>query len=313
LIIAPTGEFGRHITRECLKLENLLVSVLVRNPDKEKDLMEQITKSGGRVIKGDLTKPETLIDVTKGIHTVISAVVGDFKTVVEGQKLILEDGIKNGLKRFAPSEFGLDVWGKIPKGEHYFVDQRLTFREILSKSKVPGLHFTLGMFMEAFAFFNRESFTYWGSPDTKLDLTSQEDAARYLAAAVANMYFGDIMVIGDELTIIQARDIYNKITGKNLALVKGGTIEDLKKKAVEAREKGDFSSAIAYGYGIFVWDGRAKIKDRMNSEFPEVKPLSFEDFVKKYGPSPSYDFFVGNIPKNVEEDMKNHKWGPISS
>lgn len=43
-----------------------------------------MTNAGGRVIIGDMTKLDTLVDSTKGIHTVISALIGDDNVVLEG-------------------------------------------------------------------------------------------------------------------------------------------------------------------------------------------------------------------------------------
>jgi len=240
----------------------------------------------------------------------VSALVGNFKTVVDGQLLFLEDGIKNGVKRFVPSEFGLNVWNNVPKGEHYFTDQRLIFREKLSTSSIPGLHFTNGTFMEAFYLFNKDKFTYWGSPDTEFDLISQEDAAKYLAAAIAKPdRIGDLKVVGQSLTVIQAREIYNKITGKNLELVKGGTIEELRNRILEAKLNKNWAEAIALGYNLFTWSGSGKIKVKMNNEFPEIQPQSWEDFIKKHKEI-SYAFFIDNLPKSVEEELKTYNFGP---
>jgi len=291
-------------------MSNLLVNVFVRNLDKDKQLMEEVKNAGGKVIQGDATNPDTIIGCTKGIHTIVSALVGDFKTVVDGQLLFLEDGIKNGVKRFVPAEFGPDVWNNVPKGEHYFTDQRLIFREKLSLSSIPGLHFTNGNFMEAFYNHNKEKFTYWGSPDTEFDLTSQEDAAKYLAAAIAKPdRIGDLKVVGQTLTITQARDIYNKVTGKNLELVKGGSVEDLQNRIHDAKLKKNWSEAIALGYGLLTWSGKGQIKVKMNNEFPEIQPLTWENFIKKHKEI-SYVSFVYNLPKCVEEELKTYNFGP---
>jgi nucleoside-diphosphate-sugar epimerase len=308
LIVGATGEFGRHITKQCLQNPNLLVNVLVRNPEKHSELMEEVKNAGGNIIKADVTKPDTIVNSTKGIHTIVSALVGDNKTVIDGQILLLEDAVKNGVKRFVPTDYSLDIW-KLSKGEHYFTDQRLIFRERLNKeSSIKGLHLINGFFMETFMMINKDRFSYWGNKDTRLDLTSQEDAARYLASAIAKHdRIGDLKIVGDEITIEQARDIYNKATGRNLEVVREGSIEDLKNLINKEKEEGNFEDvSLNLGYALILWEGRAKIKDRMNQEFPDIKPLSFEQFVKKYGAKPSYDFFANRLPKNAKDEMKTY-------
>src|SRR5688572_25433595 len=108
LIVAPTGKLGAPIAKHCLARPNLLVNVLVRDPSKDRDLLDQVEKAGGKVIKADFADLESLKDTTKGIHTVISAFASqDEKVFVEGHKALIDDAVKNGVARFVPSEFGV--------------------------------------------------------------------------------------------------------------------------------------------------------------------------------------------------------------
>jgi len=52
-----------------------------------------------------------------------------------------------------------------------------------------------------------------------------------------------------------------------------------------------------------------KIKIKMNNEFPEIQPLTWEDFIKKHKEI-SYVSFINNLPKCVEEEIKTYNFGP---
>lgn len=73
LIVGATGRLGSLITKHCLAQPKLLVNILIRNLEKNKELVEAVEKAGGKVWKGDISKPETLEEPMKGIHTVVSA------------------------------------------------------------------------------------------------------------------------------------------------------------------------------------------------------------------------------------------------
>jgi putative NADH-flavin reductase len=144
LIVGATGNLGKLIVHEALKnTEWLNVNVMVRNISKASECVEMIKKAGGKVFEADITKPETFKDITKGMHTVISALIGGEDVILEGQTRLLEDAERNGVVRFIPSDFSFDIWN-FQKGRLYFTDLRLKFKERLDKSKVKGLHFSVG-------------------------------------------------------------------------------------------------------------------------------------------------------------------------
>jgi len=284
LVVGATGQLGSLITKYALKQPNLAVNILIRNPDKNKDLVDEIQKAGGKVIVGDVTKPETLTDSTKGIHTVISALIGDDSTVFEGQRHLAEDAVKNGVKRFVPSDFSLST-DRIQEGEHPFLTSRIKFRKYLETTPVKGLHVTLGIFTETFFFFKTRMFPglhYYQSPDQKIDITTYEDTAKYVAAAVAKPdRVGDLRIHGDELSINEIAAIYKKVTGKDVKPENRGSIEDLKKSIEELRKK-DFFRSILLTYEIFMFDGRGKLESVDNAEFPEIQPTHLEDYIKAH-------------------------------
>jgi len=302
LIVGANGNLGRVITYECLKRPNFLVNILIRDPDKDSGLVEQVKNSGGKCFVGDVTNPESIKDCTKGVHTVISALNGDNRILLDGQKNLLDDALRNGVKRFVPSDFLVDIWN-MNLGEHFFADQRLKFRQILDSSNIKALHITCGVFMETYMYLNREGFTYWGNIDQPIDLTAEEDVAKYLVAAVAKPErAGDLRIVGDEHSTREIVRIYNEVTGKNVEARCLGSVEDLIQTVNGMKNQGKLLEAVELGYAIPIFDGRGKIFDNDNDEFPEVDSLTFEAFLKKYHGKYQYPYSVN---RSITRSLKD--------
>ncbi|RDX67383.1 Isoflavone reductase [Mucuna pruriens] len=121
LILGPTGAIGRHIVWASVKAGNPTF-VLVRktpgsvntvrlvtaaNPETKEELIDNFKNSGVTLIQGDINDHESLVKAIKQVDVVICA----------AGRLLIEDQVKiiaaikqaGNVKRFFPSEFGLDV------------------------------------------------------------------------------------------------------------------------------------------------------------------------------------------------------------
>ena len=61
LAAGASGNHGSAITKQALKQPNLSVTILIRDLDKAKDLVNEVRNADGKVIQGGLSKPETLL------------------------------------------------------------------------------------------------------------------------------------------------------------------------------------------------------------------------------------------------------------
>jgi len=280
LIAGATGAFGLLLTKHCLAYPNLQVNILVRDINKNKEIVDSIVKAGGKVFVGDLVKKDTIKDVTKGMHTVVSCIMTkDLHIFRLSQENLLKDSIENGVKRFVPSEYGsLDY--KAPEGENMVMDAKKKFRMELEKSGINHLYVSNSLFMEYLPYF-AAGFTYWGAtPTVKFSLTAMDDAAQFTAAAIAvPNRTGDLIVAGQHLTMMEVADTYNKVRGTSAQPIRKGSLEDLKKK-MEAELAGDNKlSGMYFSLCRILMDGRSLLTSNDNSEFPQVKPQTFEEFL----------------------------------
>lgn len=285
LIVGASGKLGTLLTKEALKKPNLQVSILVRNPEKIADLAEEVKKSGGNVIKGDISDPASLKDVTKGIHTIISSITAyDEKVYVEGHIALIKDAEVNGVTRFVPNWFCTNVKA-IPREEisrYGIYERKSKIEDYLNTTNLKNLSIFCGVFMETFFLYQKVAPGYWGEPDHLLNFTSYGDTAAYTIAAVANPdQSGDLHISGEDLTAIQAVEVYNKVRGASAEMKKSGSMAELKSLYEEKVKANDFQKALFLALYSMVYDGRTYYAKNDDDKYPEVRFTKFEDFVKQ--------------------------------
>lgn len=270
-----------------------------------------VKNKGGNVFQGDVINANSIKGITKNIHTVISALGGNNEVLLDGQRNLLDDALKNGVKRFLPSDYSFDIW-KFPMGTQYFFDQRLKFKSILDKSNIGSIHVSNGMFMETFLYLNKERFSFWKSLDTLIDLTAQEDVAKYVAAAVSNPNFvGHLKIVGDERRLRDYIDIFNKVTGKSLPVVNEGSLGDLCSQIIKLKNSGDTLEYIKLSYLLAVFDGTGKIMESSNWMFSDIKPMSFEEFMTKKQGKLVLDYSIPEGVTKAKQEIINYVHGNI--
>jgi len=285
LIVAANGKLGSAITEHCLARTDLLVNILVRDLEKNQSLVDSVRVKGGKAFQGDVTQPETLDEATKGMHTVISCVnTVDEKVGVEGQNNLLQASIKNGVRRFVPSDFGVN-YTKFTKEElerSSIVYPKIKFQELLDKSYIIQLHFYQGMIMEMFFQLQAQGFSYWGDDNFKLELTCYDDIAKAVAVVVSEPYLsGHITYVGQRLTHHEIGEIYSRVRGEKKEPHKNGEIEDLKIAYEEKRKEGVFDAEIL-GLYLLTTDERSLFGKDNNEALPTVPATTVEEFLKKH-------------------------------
>jgi nucleoside-diphosphate-sugar epimerase len=281
LIVGATGQLGALITKSCLKHPNLIVNIMVRNPEKNTTLCKEVLRHGGHVIKADVNRPDTIAGKVRGIHTVISALASDDDN---GQYNLLNEVVKSSsVKRFVPSDFALD-YTQLKEGEHPIIDQVMNFRKKLKDCRINGLHINSGCFMEYFFHINSKQLNYWGDAETKINFTSCEDTARFVAEAVADPeLYGDLRFCGDTKSIKEIAEIYNKVRGANLEPHYNGSIQDLRDSITALRNSGDTKTSNLMGLILIISEGKGRFVCTDNATYGNVKAMTVEDYLK-YNP-----------------------------
>lgn len=195
LIIGGTGYIGRHITTASLA-QGHPTFLLVRessapNPDKAK-LLETFKSSGATILYGSIEDYASLVEAIKKVDVVISAI----NTELTGEQFNLIKAIKEvgTVKRFLPSEFGMDVdrqHAVEPIKSVY--DLRVKLRRAIEAEGIPytfvSANCFAGFILPNFAQIGltsppRDKVVIYGDGNTKAVYVKEEDVGTYTIKSV---------------------------------------------------------------------------------------------------------------------------------
>ncbi|KAJ1415336.1 NmrA-like domain [Sesbania bispinosa] len=139
LVLGGTGYIGKFIVEASAKAGHptfaLVRESTASNPEKSK-LLESFKSSGVTLLYGDLSDHESLVKAVKQVDVVISTLGG--QQIDDQVKLIAAIKEAGNIKRFLPSEFGLDV------DRHHavepvasFYEQKVKIRRAIEAAGIP--------------------------------------------------------------------------------------------------------------------------------------------------------------------------------
>ena len=240
---------------------------------------------GVTIVEGDVMKPETLLPACSGVDVVVSA-IGNNEVTVPGQKNLIDAAKQQSVKRFIPSDYSVD-YRKLDYGDNHNLDMRKEVFEYLQQS---GLEYTLvlnGMFTESVTYMpmfdlKNQIFQYWGDGEMPMDLTTTDDTAKYVAAAVSDPDLANtaLEVAGDTLTPKQLKATYEAATGTQLTEKHLGSIAEM--KAWIADKKASASSIEEYVYDQYIYamvSGKGKLDRIENDRYPQIHPMTVKQFL----------------------------------
>jgi nucleoside-diphosphate-sugar epimerase len=228
LIAGATGMLGSSIATHLLDQNDVTVRLLVRSTvqhDVDKQtLVDRLVERGADVVVGDVTEPASLDAATQHVDVVISALQGGADIIVDGQIALAEAAVRNGVRRFIPSDFAIDLFAA-PAGAPQF-DIRKQADEAIDKMPFQVVHVLNGAFMDMMLDPNTAGIVdlgtntarMWGTGDERFNLTTVDDTARFTA-----------MVATDDADVSGVRKVsgsetsFNEIIAKTEQLI-GATV-----------------------------------------------------------------------------------------
>lgn len=280
LVAGADGHLGNYIVKELMNYPNITVSVLDTSLQHCQECNFDKNKLG-RTIQADVTKPESLKNNLKGIHTIISAIHGDEKTIFDGQMALLQEAKVSGVQRFVPSEFNVDL-KNLGNKEDPMITYRMRFRDELQKSGLKSLVVNVGLFYDTFLNLSKEGLCYFGEDNNqKMDMISATDASKFIAEVVSDPNrIGEFKFAAEQISPQEIQGIVQKVFGDKLTVKKAGSIEDLRKRAEQLKQEGKNKEASNYLFALHAFDGSGKFSNINNEMFKKVSPISLEDYLK---------------------------------
>jgi hypothetical protein len=179
----------------------------------------------------DYASDDDLNRVCTGAYAVVSTLQGSDDVLVGVQSRLFRAAVKNGARRFIPSDYSFD-FTKTPPGSNRNSDTRLAFHaaaDRIARDTNSPIEFTSvfqGAFTELLGSgrilldFTKRRVAYFGSPDTVMEFTTWKDTAEYTAAVALdpNPTPRKLLVAGLRLTPKQAQQLAARVTGVDFEL-----------------------------------------------------------------------------------------------
>ncbi|KAI5456759.1 hypothetical protein BGZ63DRAFT_428865 [Mariannaea sp. PMI_226] len=303
-IAGGTGGLGSTIVEAIIACKKHDVFVLSRTTTEVFINQPEVT-----VLIVDYSSPENIEGVLKAnaIDTVISCLTMNTEEGSQAQLNLIEGAAKSTtVRRFAPSEFGIDYMAA-SKANYPFPSTDFKVAAVNKLLGFPTMKYTRfinGTFMDYFGPFQSRlnvialvvdyengKAVVAGDGNTPVVITHSTDVARFVAAALDLEEWPEASVIrGDKVTLnelVAFAEISHKfdVSHDKLDDVKAGKSTELpaniQKYAYLPKQVIDNISQIA---GLAMDSGWMDLKGPfLNDRFPELEPMSVQAFYKRFG------------------------------
>nr|AFK37287.1 unknown [Lotus japonicus] len=159
LVVGGTGYIGRRIVKA--SLEQGHETYVLQRPElglqiEKLQMLLSFKKQGAHLVKASFSDHKSLVDAVKKVDVVISAISGvHIRTHCISLQLKLIDAIKEAgnVKRFLPSEFGLDSarMGHALEPGRVAFDDKMAIRKAIEEANIPFTYISANLFAGYFA------------------------------------------------------------------------------------------------------------------------------------------------------------------
>ncbi|KAH0348606.1 NAD(P)-binding protein, partial [Aureobasidium melanogenum] len=301
LIAGITGNIGQHAARHALTLGHQ-VRGLSRTPDKlDASIMARCEDFVCSTTYYDIAALE---QACAGVDAVICAYAGIPELHLEGQLLLLRAAERAGVTRFLAASHNND-WRKVAMGEVPVYDPARMFHvQAALTSTIKALHIFSGTFVDVlFGGQGQGNFTpevggvwdsrtdppqlhVWGSGLEKWCLTTEEDGGKWAVDLVTSDNAGNggfVSLCSMELSLMELKDTYERLRGKEVQIIRRGTIDDLEKTVEEKKDAGShWADWLRYAFVLHCTKGTWALSRDTFESFHPSEPTSLEAWLEKH-------------------------------
>lgn len=278
---------GGLIADHLLAQDDVDVRLLVRD-SAHQDLdkaaaINALIGRGATVVPGDVSDPPSLTAATRGVDVVVSALQGRRAIIVDGQLALAEAAVRNGVRRFIPSDFALNLFDA-PVGAPQF-DLRREADEAIDAMPLEVVHILNGAFMDmmldpktaGIVDLQTDTARLWGTGNEPFNLTTVDDTARFAAllATDPDDVSGMRRIAGAETTFNTIIAKTERITGRPLTAQIFGSADDLRRITGGAE---DPWSAIREWYFLSMITV-PPFAETDNDRYPELRLTTLDDYL----------------------------------
>ncbi|ONK81257.1 uncharacterized protein A4U43_C01F27080 [Asparagus officinalis] len=300
LIIGGTGYIGKFIVGASARLGHP-TSALVRDttpsdPAKAK-LLAGFTSSGVKLVKGDLNDHESLVKAIKQVDVVISTVGGE--KLADQTKIVAAIKEAGNVKRFLPSEFGVDVdRAHTVEPAKSMLAAKIHIRRAIEAEGIPYTFVCSNYFAgysiptlaqsDSFAPPPKDKLTIFGDGNVKAIFVNEDDIGTYTIKAVDDpRTLNKILHVRPESNIYTHNELitlYEQKSGKTFERIYL-TEEEVLKKIKEAPFPVNLMMGINYSILLKGDTANFEIDPSFGVEatklYPDVKYTTVEEYVSR--------------------------------
>lgn len=289
LLAGATGMLGNRIAAHLLDQPDVDVRLLLRASARREvakaQAIDALEAAGATSVIGDVSDPASLDAATTGVDVVVSALQGGPDVIVDGQVALARAAVGNGVRRFLPSDFAIDLFSA-PEGAPQFDARRRAASEI-DALPMQVVHVLSGGFMDmmldpaAAGLIDLHAGTVmlYGTGDELFDLTTVEDTARFTARAAT-----DPTDLSGVRYLSGARASFNtiiaeteRLTGTALTRTVLGSADDLRRTIAGAE---DPWSVVPQWYLLCMLTV-APFPTNENERYPDARPTGLRDYLEQ--------------------------------
>jgi len=290
LILGATGNTGGSIVNALLDSANFDVVAAVRPSSVSKPAVEALKARGVEIRLLDLEHPlpEQLVDVLRGVDTVISTILW---TQLQLQKPLIEASKKAGVKRFIPCDWGTAC----VRGVRKLYDEKIEIHEYIQEIGLGYTFIDVGwwtqlLFPTTDPATEALRFDLYGTGDVKTAVTDRGDIGRFVARIITdsrtlNQY---VFCWAEETTQNEVFALAKRVSQKKIDVTR--VPEEVVK--ANAREKDSVTVVLAQ-YLLSLWFRGDNIVEKAKKEeyggaldarelYPDLKPVSLEEFAQRF-------------------------------
>ena len=287
LVAGATGMFGARIAAHLLDQPDAAVRLLLRESSLEDPAkaraVDALVAQGATIVTGDVGDAASLERATTGVDVVVSALQGGPDIIVDGQVALAEAAARNGVRRFIPSDFAIDLFAA-PEGAPQF-DMRRRADAAIDALPLQVIHILNGAFMDTMLDpatpglidLNKGTAMLWGTGDEPFDLTTVEDTARFTAKMATDPadLSGVHYLSGDQTTFNTIIAETERIVGTTLTRNALGSADDLRRITADADDPWSVVPQWYFLSMLTVPPFPATDNDR----YPDAHPTNLHDYL----------------------------------
>lgn len=297
LVAGVTGNIGKHLINS-LVARGHQVRGLGRNASKLEQALHNKLHSFVEIKAYNDIK--AIDDACLGVDAIVTPYNGTPEMLLDAQLILLRAAERAGVTKFVAATWNYD-WRKLNLGDHESYDPNIAFSNHveLSSDIKPNYIFT-GVLAEVlfsvpghgeFSPKNNgvwdpqaKSMEVWGTGKETWHWTTERDAADFAAVIISKpeaAEWGFWTVCSGEHTLEEIARVYEKVKSREVRINKRGTVEELRRAALQARKAGTrqrYWEYIGWFYQLYTVDRTYVLEDLDNHRL-STKATSIEEFL----------------------------------